>query len=79
MRRMSLTPAMKSPKAIPSSFQLSTPRLVSAGLHKLPGLSNLVKPSKRMIPMMAMREKIPAMDANESTDSGMRTAGISLS
>ena len=54
------------------------PKLVAAGLHKLPGLSTFVKPSKTIMPMMAMRENIPIMDANESTESGMSTAGMSL-
>lgn len=69
---------MKRPNAMPSSWKLSTPRLVSAGLHRLPGLSNLVKPSKRMMAMIAMREKMPVMEAYESTDSGISTAGMSL-
>lgn len=73
-----LTPAISNPKARPNSPRFPGFRLVSAGIHKLPGLSFFDKPSMNMTTTRNTVERMPIIDAYESKDRGIRTVGIML-
>lgn len=69
---------MKSPKARPNSFEFPVPRLVSAGLQKLPGASRFVNPSMRTTNIIKTVDIIPRIEVYDSKDSGRNTIGINL-
>lgn len=73
-----LTPAMKSPNDTPSSPKLRTEKLVSAGLQRLPGDSNVEKPSMKMTATMRKVDKTPRADAYDNQDKGMSMVGMML-
>lgn len=63
---------------MPSSPQLAILRLVSAGLHRLPGASSLESPSKSRTPIISKVDRIPKIEVYDSTERGNKTDGISL-
>ena len=75
---MELTPAIKSPKDTPSSPRFLTEKLVSAGVHRLPGLSTVEKPSMKMMAMVRTVDKIPRADVYDIHDSGINMVGMML-
>lgn len=72
------TPAINRPKAIPRWFQLSMPKDVSAGLHRLPGDSVLETPSMRTTTTTRIVEIIPSTEVMDNKDSGKNTVGMRL-
>lgn len=75
MRR---TPAINKPNEMPSSVIEPVPHDVAAGLHRLPGVSGLEKPSMKMTKMMRRVEQMPRIEVYESIDSGRKTSGANL-
>jgi len=73
------TPAINKPNAMPSSVIVPVPHDVAAGLHRLPGLSGLDKPSIKMTKMMRSVEQMPNIEVYESIDKGRKTNGANLS
>ena len=73
-----LTPAINNPNDTPSSPRFLYEKLVSAGLQRLPGLSNVEKPSIKMTATMSRVERIPMIDAYDNQDRGMNMVGTML-
>ena len=69
---------MNKPKASPSCSMFPGFKLVGAGLHKLPGESVLENPSTNITNTRRRVDKIPITEANDSTESGIRTVGTIL-
>jgi hypothetical protein len=76
--RLLHTPAMNRPKANPSSSRLQKLTEVVAGLHRLPGASNFVRPSIKTTPINRIVDTMPRSEAYERNGNGRKTVGIRL-
>lgn len=69
---------MNRPNANPSSSRLQKRNEVLAGLHRLPGASNFVRPSTKTTPIKKTVDVMPRSEPYERRDSGRKTVGIRL-
>ena len=77
-KTMELTPAMNNPNDMPSSPRSWTFQFVSAGLQRLPGLSNFENPSIKTTITMSKVEMTPSIEVYDNKDNGIRVVGIML-